>query len=76
MGSLFVEKYPTFLFLDAGIKESLNKLSIKGMSASVIYLKQVRQRDQKKKNRKIKAKLTLVKQSVNNLPWKREQSKS
>ena len=76
MGSLFVEKYPTFLFLDAGIKESLKKLSIKGLSASVIYLKQVRQRDQKKKNRKIKAKLTLVKQSVNNLPWKREQSKS
>ena len=49
MGSLFVEKYPTFLFLDAGIKESLNKLSIKGLSASVIYLKQVRQRDQKKR---------------------------
>ena len=58
-------------------EESLDKLSINGLSASAIYLKQVRQRDQKKKkNRKIKAKLKLVKQSVNNLPWKREQSKS
>ena len=67
-----------FCFLMPVLKEeSLNKLSINGLSASAIYLKQVRQRAQKKKkNRKIKAKLKLVKQSVNNLPWKREQSKS
>ena len=57
-------------------EESLNKLSINGLSASAIYLKQVVLYGQKKKkNRKIKAKLKLVKQSVNNLPWKREQSK-